>query len=153
VQICRKGPLNNLNVETTNNLKPHDFKQFTTQNVLSRRSKFPKWKIYLGFNEESFCIACTKYRASFLRVFLGHLNSNVHPCAYWRTNFTQRTAGPQNAGPEAIAIFATFVNPALDITVHVCDCIYSGIQVSLVNKNANSYVFNDIHKLMLGLIM
>jgi len=36
-----KGPLNNCSVQTKNNLKPNDFKQFTTWNELSRRSKFP----------------------------------------------------------------------------------------------------------------
>ena len=47
--------------------------------------------------------------------------------------------GPQSGGPVAIAIFSTIVNPALDIWVHVYDCIYSGIQVSLLNKNSRSY--------------
>jgi len=36
----------------------------------------------------------------------------------------------------------------------VCDCIYSGLLVSLVNNNASSwmFIFNDIHKPVLGLI-
>jgi len=39
-------------------------------------------------------------RAPFLKVFLGHLNSNIHPSIQLRTDLTQRTVGPQKArGP------------------------------------------------------
>jgi len=49
-----------------------------------------------------------------------------------KNNFhTKGRGAPKNAGPLVIAIFATIVNPALDIAVHVCDCIHSGVQVSL----------------------
>ena len=45
-----RGPLNKFNVQTKNNLKSNDFKQFTRWNRLSRRRKFPdKMKILTCF--------------------------------------------------------------------------------------------------------
>jgi len=41
VQICQTETLNEFKVSPKNNLKSNDFKQFTMQNGLSGRSKFP----------------------------------------------------------------------------------------------------------------
>jgi len=50
----------------------------------------------------SFCIACVKYRSSFLRVHFGHLNSNIHLCIKKDKCNTKDRRAPKSAWPVAL---------------------------------------------------
>ena len=66
---------------------------FTQKQTLRQNEKFN-----LLAAKKNFYMTCAKYRATFLRVCLAHLNSNFHPCIQQRTSLSQTTAGPQRRG-------------------------------------------------------
>jgi len=77
------------------------------------QKQIPRQNEKLNLLSANFCTACAKYRASFLRVSLGHLNKNIN-FAYNKEKFdTKNRRVTKCAGPVAFVTIATIVQSGI----------------------------------------